>query len=64
MKQFEITLIRRAPEDRQFQPLSIQTVQGDDLVELLSQFIMIIAVVGRDMMDEERLKQMDDSVPF
>jgi len=56
-KQFELTLVWR---NTGFEPKSIDKVEGDDLVELLSQFLMVLASVNRKMMAE----RIDEDIPF
>lgn len=57
-KQFELTLVWRKGDS--FEPKQIDKVEGDDLVELLSQFLMVIALVQRKL--EEEIP--DDDIPF
>lgn len=68
---FEITLVRR---DRNI--LEIEKVESDDMVQLLSQFIVMLAIMQRRI-DEEALQEyrkmvnalhskeeVDDDIPF
>lgn len=59
-KQFELTLVWRNTE---FQPKSIDKVEGDDLVELLAQFLVVLASINRRMMAEHP-RSIDDDIPF
>lgn len=59
-KQFEITLVRR---NDGFTAKSIDKVEGDDLVELLAQFLLVIARLQRTF-EREMGGLADDDIPF
>lgn len=56
MKAFELTLVHR--RDKEFE---MDKVDGDDLVELLAKFLLIIATVQRRLANE---RPSDDDIPF
>lgn len=59
-KQFELSLIRRKDKE-----LEIDKVEGDDLVEVLAKFLLVIVQVKERLERERRLKDsVDDDIPF
>lgn len=59
IKQFELSLIRR--KDRE---LEIDKVEGDDLVEVLAKFLLVIVQVKDRVERERRIQELDDDIPF
>lgn len=61
MKQFTLTLITKEPR-------SIERIESNDLLSLLSQFQLLVGVVAirhtehRELM--KRIKETDDEIPF
>jgi hypothetical protein len=60
IKQFELSLIRY---DNDFKIKSVDKCYGDDLVELLSHFILVIVQL-QNKMAEERTTYEDEDIPF
>jgi hypothetical protein len=62
MKTFTLSLTTNTDEGR----LIIDKVEADDIVQLLSQFNTVIAVLLRRLKDEEisRIRRSDDDIPF
>lgn len=59
MKQFTLTLITNNPR-------TIDRVEGDDLVKLLAQFLLVIASVQKRLSDYNKSLTglNDDDIPF
>lgn len=70
MKQFELTLVRHNTMPGEFKILSLDKIEADDLVQLMTQFALLIAVITRKL-SEEAVEKManevslrDDDIPF
>jgi hypothetical protein len=59
IKQFELSLIRY---DNDFKVKSVDKCYGDDLVELLSKFLLTIVQLQNKMAEEQN--GGDDDIPF
>lgn len=72
-KEFELSFTWR-DEEQNFVPRIAETISGDDLVELLSRFLMVIARVQGHMAEDIERKDQDiarlregidpDEIPF
>ncbi len=62
MKKFNISLTMRGES---FVPAYHDSIEGDDLLEVISKFILTIAKLSRHLLDEEYKKRLDsDDIPF
>lgn len=64
MKQFELTLVWR---DSNTKIKSIDKIEADNLIHLLSQFNMMVLMIQQKIADEEInefKKVIDDDIPF
>ena len=62
MKQFELTITRRDTV-KSFAALSSDKIESDNLVELLAQFILVIARIQQQLAAENPRYDGDD-IPF
>lgn len=62
MKQFELTIVRRDTV-KSFAALSSDKIESDNLVELLAQFILVIARIQQQLAAENP-PRYDDDIPF
>lgn len=60
---YELTVTCRSGDDLPFSANSFDRIIADDLVSLLSQFIILVASLHRREM-EEHGRPSDDDVPF
>jgi len=66
MKQFELTLTRRDVTNPIHPFLSLDKVEADDLVHLLSQFLLVIINMQNNLHKEQMELRgvIDDDIPF
>jgi len=62
MKQFELNIVRRDMV-KSFAALSSDKIESDNLVELLAQFILVVARIQQQMAAENPARY-DDDIPF
>lgn len=66
-KQYELLLTRRDPEDA-FKFKSVDKIEGNTLVEILTQFNFVIVRecerIKQDAIWKERKKGWEDDIPF
>lgn len=62
MKQFELNLIRHNTQPGQFKILSMDKIEGDDLVEVLSKLLLVVAKIQQEITKEQ--VSLDDDIPF
>lgn len=69
MTKFEIT-IKTTNDEAGFTPLQVDKVEGTDLIQVLSQFMMIIVQIHKKHNEEilrdtiNKLREVDDDIPF
>ena len=63
---FELTLVIKRDESPSFTGLSIDKVEGEDLVEVLSKFLILIAQLQQKWEQEliTELELRNDDIPF
>lgn len=44
--------------------VSFDKIPGTDLIQVLSQFMLVVAVVSRKISDLQRRDEVDDDIPF
>ena len=64
MKQFKLTLMWCEPES--FKYKQVDTIEADDLIELLTKFNIVLINLQRIIHKEEllELRMKDDDIPF
>lgn len=60
-KRFELNLTHRLP-DNSFQVKSFNKIESDNFIELLAQFMLVIASVMQEIEIENRVE--NDDIPF
>jgi hypothetical protein len=65
IRKFELTLAIKT-EDNKFDVNSFDKIMADNLVSLLSQFMVLIGSIHNRILDEERIARgvVDDDIPF
>lgn len=69
MIKFEIT-IKTTNDEAGFTPLQVDKVEGTDLIQVLSQLLMVIAQIQKKYHEEvlrdtiNKLREVDDDIPF
>ncbi len=65
---FRLTLQKVRKDDDLIVKEPIDTIETDDILQLVQQFTMMIAKLSRDLYEEElhdfRRKNIDDDIPF
>lgn len=64
IKKYELTLTTREPNE--FKVKSIDKVEADSVLELMSQLTMLLLITQKKEMDEEMdsYRRGDDDIPF